>query len=1098
MNGTTPSSAFFSAFKVNILFVVLVISGIAFAPLLSLQLNPTRYLPSLTISWSWPNAPVRVVEQEVTTAIEGVLETVTGVTKVRSLTHEGSGSVTVEFDKKTDLQAKRFEVASLMKEAFKRLPEEVSYPAIRMNMPVSSTSGSLILSYQINGNASQSYIAEIAEELIKPAIALIDGVYSVDVYGFTPREWEITYDLHKLSSLGISQASIATGIRNYMLERELGGGFEVSAAGPLKRTYITLTGNMTDTINWNGIPVAGIGGRIIRLGNLASVRLKDRPAASYYRINGLNTVNLNISAEKNVNNIRVANEVKKTIEKIKKELPPGYSIRNSLDNTIFIREEISKNILRTLLSVVLLLLFVLAISREFRYLLIIAISLFSNILIAFIFYCLFRLEIHLYSLAGITVSFGIIINNTIVMVDHLRHRNDLKVGISLLAATLTTIGALSVIFFLDEASKLTLSDFAAVVIINLSVSLAVALIFIPALLEKIRLKPKLTSADIRRKRTAVELTRQYLKTINFVIRYRKALIILAILVFGLPVFYLPDSLPVNSDINLPEQERTKFQRIYNKTLGNAEYIQKVKPVINKVLGGTLRLFSDKVKNSRYYYYGSSGEVQRTQITVNIGLSEPGLTIDDINNVCMGLENMLAAYDEIDLFTTTVYGAEDATVTITFRPEHDFTIFPYILKFRIEDYMNSIGSYHASVYGVGKAFSNQVYSDYIRGTYAVAMRGYNYDDLYRHCEGLRDRLIESARGRIKEVFFLASSDRFNIRKNYRNMLLMDRSYLAANNADIFEAYARANNFSRNPSPAGNVYANGFTAPASIKTVQADEFDFWDFLNEPVVLGMGETVKLKDFSDVMSEVSDNAISREDQQYVIYVTYDFIGNYELGRMILERNVKETNALLPLGYNAQISTYAFSWGQRKANYLLIFLVVLIIWIICAILFESLKQPLMVITLIPFSLIGVFVTFYVFKINPDEGVFAAMILLCGIVVNSSIYVLNDYNILKRNKPQMDERRLYLKAFNAKIIPIILTIFAAIVGLIPFLLSGKDERFWFNLAAGTIGGLIFSMIGLLFYQPLMLRKGNKAWRREHGAGSKGQRILSIEHGAGSM
>jgi len=1080
MKGKNPPGGFFSAFKVNIFFVVLVITGAAVMPLLSLQLNPTRYLPSITVSWTWPNTPVRVVEQEVTTVIEGVLSTVAGVTKIRSVTHEGSGSITIELDKKTDLQVKKYEVASLMKEAFKHLPEGVSYPSVRMNMPSAGASGSLILSYQINGNASQSYIAEVAEELIKPAIAMVDGVYSVDVYGSSPREWEITCDINRLNTLGISQNHILSAIRNYMLERELGGGYEVSTAGPLKKTYITLTGNKSDTLKWNEIPVAGNAGRIIRLGDVASVRLKDRQPTGYYRINGLNTVNLNVSAGKNVNNIKVADEVKRIIEKIKKELPPGYSIRNSLDNTLFIKEEISRNIFRTLLSVVLLLLFVLAINREFRYLLIIAISLFSNILIAFIFYYLFSLEIHLYSLAGITVSFGIIINNTIVMVDHLRHRKDMKVGISLVAATLTTIGALSVIFFLDEASKLTLSDFAAIVIINLSVSLAVALLFIPALMEKIRMKPKLSRYEVKRKRNVVRMTWHYSRMIDFIIRFRTAFIILAILAFGLPLFYLPDTLPANRNINMPEENLTQFQKLYNKTLGNTKYVQKIKPVINKALGGTLRLFSDKVKNSRYYYYGSEAEVQRTQITVNIGLSEPGLTVDDINNVCSGLENMLAAYDEIDLFTTTVYSAEDAVVTITFKPEHDFTIFPYILKFRIEDYMNAIGSYHATVYGVGKAFSNQVYSDYIRGTYTIAMRGYNYDELYRHCEGLRERLIESSRGRIKEVYFLASENRFNVRKNYRNILEMDREYLAAGNTDIVTAFAGAYRYSKNPVPAGNVYVNGFAAPVSLNTVQAELSDYWDLMNEPVLLRNGAGIKLKDFAAITSEVSDNTISREDQQYVIYVTYDFIGNYELGRMILERNLKETNSLLPLGYTAQTSAYSFSWNQRRANYLLIFLVVLIIWIICAILFESLTQPVIVISLIPFSLIGVFVTFYVFKINPDEGVFAAMILLCGIVVNSSLYVLNDFNILKRKHPGMDERRLYLKAFNSKIIPVILTVFAAIVGLVPFLLTGKDERFWFNLASGTIGGLIFSMIGLLFYQPMMLSKRHGAWSKEHG------------------
>jgi multidrug efflux pump subunit AcrB len=95
------------------------------------------------------------------------------------------------------------------------------------------------------------------------------------------------------------------------------------------------------------------------------------------------------------------------------------------------------------------------------------------------------------------------------------------------------------------------------------------------------------------------------------------------------------------------------------------------------------------------------------------------------------------------------------------------------------------------------------------------------------------------------------------------------------------------------------------------------------------------------------------------------------------------------------------------------------------------------------------------------------MILLCGIVVNATLYILNDYNVLRRRFPLASARKLYLRAFNGKIIPIILTKLSAIIGMIPFLLTGRDEKFWFALAAGTIGGLLFSLVGLYIYQPLL-------------------------------
>src|SRR5664280_2096447 len=118
-------------------------------------------------------------------------------------------------------------------------------------------------------------------------------------------------------------------------------------------------------------------------------------------------------------------------------------------------------------------------------------------------------------------------------------------------------------------------------------------------------------------------------------------------------------------------------------------------------------------------------------------------------------------------------------------------------------MNGIGSYHASVYGVGKAFSNQVYSDYIRTSYSVIMKGYNYDELYGYSNALKERLIASGKGRIKEVFLLGASTGGYIinmgqKKSYRNRLEMDKYYLTGSSSDVALAYSEARRFSRGSS------------------------------------------------------------------------------------------------------------------------------------------------------------------------------------------------------------------------------------------------------------------------------------------------------------
>jgi len=870
----------------------------------------------------------------------------------------------------------------------------------------------------------------------------------------------------------VTPGRIRDAIRAYLSVREAGGGVDNMLSSGMKRTYLTMVGHRPDTVRWEDIPVTAGNGRVLMLSDLVTVKIRDERPRSYYRINGLNTITMVISAGRNVNNIRVAEDVKDVVDKMKTRIPPGHDVILSLDNTGFIRDEISRNLFRSALSVILLLVFAFLVSRDLKYMLILFISMVATIFIAFIFYRLFRLEIHLYSMAGIAVSFGMIISNMIVMTDHIKYHHNREVGISLIAATMTTVGALVVIFFLDEASRVTLSDFAAVVIINLMVSLLVALFFIPSLAQSIGFTGNRAAAYIRRKRFAVRLTRFYERAIRSFIRYRKVYLTTAVLLFGLPLFWLPDSLPVEKirTTATPEPELTRWQQLYNKTLGNTKYITDIKPVVNKLTGGTLRLFSDRVKSSNYYYFRGSDDVERTQLSVSIGLSEEGLTLEDMNEVCLGLENMIAAYSEVDRFTTRVSSPSSASLTVTFKPEHDRTIFPFILKMRIEDYMMGIGSYHVQVYGVGKAFSNQVYSDYLRGSYSIVLKGYNFDILSGYAEDLKERLITSAKGRIKDVYLLGGEDIWSVKKQYRNIVTADRESVTLAGSDMYSLYEHTRSLSRNIQDGGQVYMGGFLAPMTLRSAYAETYEMWDIYNEPMITGSQGIVKLKDLLSMTREISDNSISREDQQYIITVTYDFIGNYELARIIRDRNIEETAALLPLGYSVRSSSYTYSWFTQKNNYPLLLLVIAIIYLVCAILLESLRQPFIVLGLIPFSFIGVFITFSLFKIQADEGVFAAMILLCGLAVNSALYILDDYNRLKRSGRRLPAVKMYLKAFNGKIIPVILTILSTIVGLLPFLLTGRDERFWFALAAGAIGGLLFSMVGLLVFQPMMLRR----------------------------
>ena len=189
---------------------------------------------------------------------------------------------------------------------------------------------------------------------------------------------------------------------------------------------------------------------------------------------------------------------------------------------------------------------------------------------------------------------------------------------------------------------------------------------------------------------------------------------------------------------------------------------------------------------------------------------------------------------------------------------------------------------------------------------------------------------------------------------------------------------------------------------------------------------------------------------------------------KRLIERTVRQLNdEILPIGFRADSLPTTSAGRKKQQQAWLILLVVAIIYTMCTILFESLRKPLVIILMIPISFIGVFLSFGWSDFIFDQGGFAAFVLLCGIVVNAGIYLINEEDTCAAISGKRGIA-LYLKAFNHKIVPISLTILSTILGLAPFLYDGPEEVFWFAFAIAAISGTFFSVIALLIYLPIFL------------------------------
>lgn len=804
------------------------------------------------------------------------------------------------------------------------------------------------------------------------------------------------------------------------------------------------------------ITVTASDGKIIRLDELVTVARMEEAPQSYYRINGLNSIYMSVTAVETANQLQLSNEVMQEMEAIRLTLPPGYEVHTSYDATEYIREELNKIYFRTGLTVLILLIFVWIITLNLKYLLLIVTSLAINISVAVIFYYLFGLEMQLYSLAGITVSLNLVIDSTIVMTDHILHRRNLKAFMSVLAATLTTMGALVIIFFLDEKIRLNLQDFAAVVIINLAVSLFVALFFVPAMIDRIKLVKRQSvkrwvRSHIRIRRLTVYFTHFYQLLIRFLLRWRVAVCILLLLGFGLPVFLLPEKL---------EGEGKWIER-YNKTLGSSTYKEKVKPVVDKALGGSLRLFVQKVYEGSYF-----SRNEEVVLYANANLPN-GSTLEQMNTLVKRVETYLSGFKEIKQFHASVYNARRANLQIYFKKEYQHSGFPYTLKANLIGKVSELGGGSWDVYGLqDQGFSNDVRES--AGSYRIKMYGYNYDELYAWAEKLKEVLLSHRR--IKEVFIKSEFSwwKDDYQEFYFNLNKERMAQEGINAQHLFSAIQPI--FGKNMQ-VGSVVTESGTESIRLSSRQSHDYDVWAMQFFPYGVDGGKHYKLSELATVEKGQMPQQIAKENQQYRLCLQYEYIGSYEQGNKIQKRDLEEFNKLLPMGYTAESDSQSWSWGKKdNKQYLLLLVVIAIIFFTTSILFNSLKQPLAIIFVIPVSYIGVFLTFYWFRLNFDQGGFASFVLLCGITVNASIYILNEYNSIRSRFPRLSMLRAYTKAWNAKILPIFLTVVSTILGFIPFMVGTDKEAFWFPLAAGTIGGLVMSIIGIFFFLPVFSLK----------------------------
>lgn len=1037
-------------FSVVLIMVALSLIGVASMQRLNIQYTPTVEDRTLTVSFSYPNASAETVEAEATSKLEGVLSGLDHVSGVSSTSSKGGGSIQVSFNKGTDMDAARFEAASSVRNIRSSLPKEVTYPTI------SRGSGESVsrVSYLVKGDIPSREISRYLNEHVLSPLAAVPGVDKVEIGGGVPFHWVITFDATKAASAGITADEIASAFRSYY-------GSEIVGMARTGDGMMSVRLEEESGPDFGAVPVKNVGGEIIHLRDIATWRYEESLPTYYYRVNGLNTITMTAEIASSANLLTTAAAVRAKMTELQRGFPGEITASVAYDSSEYVQGELNRIYLRTGLCVLILLLFVFIIYRSWRYMLIILSTLAVNILTALAIYSFAGLQIHIYTLAGITVSLGIIIDTSIVMIDHYSRYRDRRVFPAILSAVATTVGALLMVLLLPESEKANLVDFIWVIVINLCLSLLISYLFIPSLMEYIPVKVEDRSGSVRRKRRTVRRNRLYSNYINWGVRHRWVYIVIIIAAFGLPFCALPKA--------LSEKEKataSRARKVVDKFVTWKPY-ESNRVKIDKYTGSSFALFYSALDRFNFYR-----QPQKKQLNIRAGMLE-GCTVNQLNEVVKAMENYLSKFDEISVFTTRISSYNNAYINVEFKPEYENTAFPATLKSEVTRMAINFGGANWSVWGIDdNSFSNNIVSSYKSD--GIILRGYNYQRLHDYASMMVEYVSGNRRVQEPEIWgggrYGRPSSEFVLDYDFGRMTMVDvnpYSYYGTLSSLLYEEVI------------GKADHDGELSDVVLRSSDLDAYDLWHVVNSPVEIGESK-VTLSGLGSIDKRRTGLEIQKENQSYTLEVRYDFIGSYELSRRLRGQVVDHfNNEILPVGYKAEDPSGGWFYNNKERYAWLIFLIIAVIYVMLAMTFESFRYPLPVIFMIPISFIGLFLVFGLTDFAFDQGGFAAFVMLSGIVVNAGIYLVTTYQALRQAQGDAQGSAqgpeaipLYIKAFSSKISPISLTIVSTILGLLPFLSDGPEEVFWFDFAIGTIAGMAFSVVAIIFVLPVFCIKKN--------------------------
>ncbi|HEY0971041.1 MAG TPA: efflux RND transporter permease subunit [Gemmatimonadales bacterium] len=1008
-------------------YLVAAILGVLAWRNIPVELLPEIDLPRLEVTADWAGASPETMEAFVTSPLEAAIQQVRGVEKVTSTSTQQNGAgraeISVEFARDTDMDFARLDLLERFAALDDVLPPEAAGPFVEPYVPDElNEQRTPFLRYTVTGPLTTEALRTLADETIAPGLRQVDGVADVRSYGGRARVLEVRLDDAALAAHGLRPADVQRRIRELELVREAGAVH--GPDGTLRTLSLRQRAGSIDDVR-RAVLVAD-GRRLVRVSDVGTVHDTYEDRASHYRIDGRPAVQLAVVKEPRTNTVQVADSAKARLAALEPTLPTGVRLILDADESREIRRQLTDLRSRAVLSALVVLATLIAFLGSIRSAVIVFSTIAFSILLALNFVYFAGYTLNVLTLMGLAMGFGLIADNAIVVLENIFRRwregedavaaaehGARDVVLAILAATATTIVVFIPFVYLQGELRLYYVPLAVVVGLSLVASLLVSFSFIPALGARL-LGPRRAAAPAATdERRPPAYVRLYAAMLRGTLRFPRATVLVAFL----------------------------------------------------LVGGSWWVFDRYV--TRGLVWGRWGGGDRSSVDVRI--TQPrGEELERTDEIARWFEEQVLGRDYVDRVTTRVF-PQAAMLTITFPKDVERTGIPLAVKEELTAAGFGFGGAEVRVYGRGPSFYGGGSSP---PNYSIRILGYNYLTVREIAEGLTERL--KSMPRIRDVDPNASRGWYERDRASEIVLALDRGRLALHDLTMEDVVRQVRAAVAGGGYGGNVRVGGEERRFLVKLSGYETFDVLALQELALPARNGTSVRLADVATVEEREVLGRIVREDQQYQRTVAYEFRGPGKLGDRTRDAVVNTT--VLPDGYTL-VGAEEWSWSDEESRQLygVLGVSLLLVFMVTAALFESLRQPVCVLLTVPMALIGVFVTFYLTEASFTREAIIGVIMMGGIVVNNSILLIDRINQLRRagGVPLLDA---IVEGTLHRVRPILMTSVSTVLGLLPLVLfSGyADQNIWNALGYALIGGLTSSTILVLTVTPaiyLLLERG---------------------------